>query len=273
MTFASEIVQDAAAFIMADEGDISLEPNEFAQGTRILNDFCAELFESGVDLGYRPVSSSGDPVTVPHGANLALKQNLALLLAPMFAMQPDQALVVNAQKSLKKLKARYMKRIRGSYPTTLPVGAGNSYGSDYYSYAFYPFTPPEALLRLAASSTITISAINTPVIVDGWTVDREVNIDAATGGTIQYDGDSPFLARIEAALTVNAASSDQFTFYLRKNSAVIEQTALAFDADAAQNLLIRGVETLRRGDVVSLAVENNDATNDLVITNGNLTVR
>ncbi len=270
MTFASEIIEDAAAFIMVGEEDISIEPNEFQQGARILNDYCAELFGLGVDIGYRPVSSSGDPVTVPSSVNLALKQNLGLLLAPMFGISPQPALVVQAGKSERRMKAQFTRRIRSTYPGTLPMGSGNR-TSGFISSAFYPFTPPMALLRLNASTTVTIAAIDTPVVVSGWTVDQQTNVNAATAGTVEYLNDGSYLASLEASLTISAAT-DQFTFYFMKNGAKLEQSALVFDADAAQNIRLRWFETLRRGDTVSIAVENNEDTTNLTITDGHFTV-
>jgi len=268
LTFASEIVNDATTLILVNEGDISLEPNEQSLATRILNDFAAELFDLGVDFGYRPVSSSGDPVTSPTSVNLALKQNLGVLLGSAFGLPVPPDLQRQANDSLKRLKANFMRRPRRHFPTTLPMGAGNI---ETYN-AFYPFALPQAILRLNSSSTVTISTINTPVIVASWTVDRSVNVDALAAGTVEYLNEEPYLALLEARLTIDSSSSDQFTFYFRKNSAVLEQSALVFDADADQNIVLKWAETLQKNDKVSIVVENNEDTNNLVITNGHFTV-
>lgn len=267
MTFASEIVDDAAAFILVNEDDIGLEPNESARGLRILNDWLAALFTEGIDIGYRPVVSVGDPVTIPLAANLAVKQNLGIQLAPMFGMPIDPDQQILADKSLDGLRGAYQRRIKSTRPTTLPMGAGNL-SNIYTQRAFYAFPLPRSILRLDSSSTITIATINTPVLVGGWTVDQSINVDALAAGTVEYLNNDPHLAMLEASFTVNAASSDQFTFYFRKNSALLEQTAMVFDADAAQNVLLKAVETLRRGDKVDIAIENNDGTTNIVLANG-----
>lgn len=259
------------ALILVDEADIALEPNEFALGTRILNDYAAQLFDLDIDFGYRPVSNSGDPLTSPSSVNLALKQNLGVLLGPAFGMPVPPELQIAANNSEARLKANFIRRPKARLPSTLPMGTGNR-GRLHFTSGFYPFPVPDSILRLDSSSTVTIATINTPVIVAGWTVDRSVNVTALAAGTVEYLNDASFLALLEASFTIDSSSSDQFTFYFRKNGAIIEQSRIVFDADADQNIFIKWPETLRRGDKVSIAVENNSATNDLVLTNGHFTV-
>ena len=269
MTFATEIVSDAAALVLVDEADIALEPNEFATGTRFLNDFSAELFDLGIDFGYRPVSNTGDPITSPASVNLALKQNLGVLLAPLFGVPVPIDLRQDANTSLKRLKANFIRRPRSIQPSTLPMGSGNAPRG---RPGFYSMPLPQSILRLNASSTVTIATINTPVIVAGWTVDRSVNVTALAAGTVEYLSDSPYLAMLEANFTINTAGNDQFTFYFRKNSALLEQSRIIFDADANQNIFLKWAETLRRGDKIDIAVENNSGTTNLVLINGHFTV-
>jgi hypothetical protein len=268
LTYASEIIQDAAALILVAQDDIGLEANEFSQGARLLNDWCAMLFDLGIDFGYRPVASSGDPVTSPNSTNLALKQNLGILMAPMFGVAVSADLRADAKSSLNSLRNRFMARPKASVPVNLPRGSGGAYQSESY----YPFALPQSILRLNSSSTVTIATINVAVILAGWTVDRSTNVTALAAGTVEYLSDSPYLASFDASLTINAASSDQFTFYFAKNGAILEQSAVVFDADAAQNVLLHWNETLRRGDKISIVVANNSSTTDLVVTNGHFMV-
>ena len=51
MTFAQEIISDAAALMLVDEENVSLPASEFQVMTRFLNDYCAELFDLGIDFG------------------------------------------------------------------------------------------------------------------------------------------------------------------------------------------------------------------------------
>lgn len=271
MTSTSEIVTDALGLILADEADIGIEPNEFSQSVRILNDFAAEQFHLGVDFGYRPVVTSGDLITSPKSVNLALKQNLAVLIAPIFGAPVDADLRINAKESLKSLKALFLKNITSSFPPNMPMGSGNS-NAGFASSAFYPLAQPDSILRLNASTTITIAAINTPVIIDSWTVDRSNNVTALAAGTVEYLQDEPFLAMLEASFTVAASGTDQFTFYFRKNGALLQQSQMVFDASVDQIIIMKWAETMRRGDKVSSAVENNSDTSDVVLTAGHFTV-
>ena len=270
MTFASEIIKDGLALVLVDEEDIGLDAADFSLGTRFLNDYCAELFDLGVDFGYRPITVSGDPITSPASVNLALKYNLGVLLAPAFGL-PSQSAVLKAAELEKRLKANFLRRTRSRLPSTLPMGSGNR-STRAFNTGFYPFPLPVANLRLASSSTVTIATVNVAVIVAGWTVDRSINLTSLAAGTVQYLGDSRYLAMLEASFTVTSAASDQFTFYFRKNSAEIEQSRIVFDADVDQNILMKWTEVLMRGDTVDVAVENNTDASDIVLPNGHFTV-
>lgn len=270
MTFASEIVSDGFSLILVDEEDIGLDPADFSMGTRFLNDFAAELFDLGVDFGYRPVAVSADPITSPSSVNLALKENLAIRLAPAFGMPVSLELKENARASLTRLKANFLRRPKARLPSTLPMGSGNL--QSISRVGFYPFPLPFSILRLDSSLTVAIVTVDVAVLVGGWTVDRSVNLTALAAGTVEYLNDQPYLAMLEANFTIDSASSDQFTFFFRKNSAEIEQSRITFDADVDQNVSMKWAETLRRGDKVDIAVENNSDTTDLVLTNGHFTV-
>lgn len=270
MTFASEIITDGLSKILVDEEDISLDAADFSLGTRWLNDFAAELFDLGVDFGYRPITVSGDPITSPASVNTALKENLAVGLAPDFGMPVSLELKENARASLTRLKANFLRRPKSRLPSTLPMGSGNIQG--IRRTGFYPFSLPSSILRLNSSSTVTIATVNVAVRVGGWTVDRSVNLTALAAGTVEYQNDQPYLAMLEANFTIDAAASDRFTFFFRKNSAEIAQSRITFDAGVNQNVLMKWPETLRRGDKIDIAVENNTDTSNIVLTNGHFTV-
>ena len=203
--------------------------------------------------------------------NGALKYNLARRAASVFGTPLSAEVALEARATEKRLKANFMRRPKARLPSNLPMGSGHLTRT-HSSATFYPFTLPEAFLRLNTTSTVTIATINTPVQVGGWTVDRAVNVDALAAGSVEFTSDGPFLALFEASFTINAASGDQFTFYFAKNGALLEQSALVFDADKAQNIFPRWSETLRRGDIITILVENNSATTDLVLTNGHFRV-
>jgi len=283
MTTAQEIIDDGFALALVDEADVTTQPDESAIGVRFLNDYCADQFDSGVDFGYRPVSTPDEPVTSPASVNRALKKIIARECGPLFGMPVSQEVLRDANKAESGLESRYLRITSSRFTTTTPRGSGNSdsragdgdRGSSgaFFSTFFRAVAVPQAFLRLDASTTVTIATIDVPVAVTGpWVVDRDVNTTSTTAGAITFDTRGDYLANLEANLTINAASSDQFTFYFAINGGLLEQSRLVFDADKVQNILVKWVGTLRDTDTVTLLVENNSDTTNLTIINGHLRV-
>ena len=268
MTTAQEIVSDGLALILVDEESISLEPGELAIGVRFLNDYCAEKFDSGIDMGYRPVSAPDDLVTSPLSVNRALKKILAKELGPVFGIAVSADVHAGANDAEKQLRANFMRRPRSRIPSIVPMGAGQRSRA---GNSFYPFSLPQAFLRLDASTTVNIVSINTPVQIGGWTVLRSNSVTATADGDITLLVET-YLSMIEVNLTIDTADGDQFTFSIAKNGAIIQQSRLAFDANKDQNVLIKWPQTLRSNDTITLLVENNNDTTDLTITNGHFRV-
>ena len=274
MTSAAEIISDGLALVLVDEESISLQPGELAIGVRFLNDWCAQQHAEGVDFGYRPVTAPDDIITSPSSVNLTLKHIIGTLLAPIFGIPVPLDVHAQARKSESALFNQFFEIEDSHLPTTLPRGSGNeSWSGGRYFEHYYSIRVPEAFLRLDASTTVTITTINTPVQVTGpWVIDRDINTTSTTAGLIRFDLKGSYLATLEASLTINIADGDQFTFYFLKNGAILEQSRLVFDADAAQNVLIKWVGTLRDTDDISLWVENNNDTTNLTITNGHFRI-
>jgi len=283
MTAAQEIIEDGFALALVDEADIALEADESAIGVRFLNDYCADQFDSGIDFGYRPVSTPDEPVTSPASVNRALKKIMARECAPLFGVPLSPDVLTAANQAESDLRSRYLRITPSRFTVTTPRGSGNSdfssgdgdkgSGGAFFSTFFRAVAVPQAFLRLDASTTVTIATIDTPAAVTGpWVVDRDVNTTSTTAGAITFDIKGDYLANLEANLTINTAGSDQFTFYFAINGALLEQSRLVFDADRAQNILVKWVGTLRDTDIVTLLVENNSATTNLTLTNGHLRV-
>lgn len=283
MTTAQEIIEDGLALVLVDEANIALEPNEFAIGVRFLNDWVAEQFDSGVDIGYRPVSSPGDPVTSPASVNRALKKIVARECAPIFGIPVPADVRQDANEAEDSLISRFFRVTSSRFTTTTPRGSGNSntrggngdrgFGGSFFGSFYNQIALPQAWLRLDASTTVTISTISTPVQVIGpWIIDRDLNTTTTTAGVVTFDTKGLYLANLEANLTLNAASGDEFIFYFTKNGAILEQSRMPFDADKAQNVLVKWVGTAQDTDQFALFVENISNTTDLVITNGHFRV-
>lgn len=268
MTTAQEIVDDAAALILVDEANTALEPNESAIMTRFLNDYLAELHSGGVDIGYRPVSSPSDVVTIPLGANQAIKYGLALRSNAIFGLPVPQEVSGLAPGLERGLRARYQILPKIRRPATLPRGSGNNYNS-YTLNTFYPPTRPEGALRLGSPTTVTINAIDTAEVVTGpWLTDLLTNLNSTGAGEFQYVPYEPYLARVQVNLSLTSTNGDRYNFYITRNGAKVEQSDYAVTADRVQNIFFQWSDTVMRQDTIRLVVENQTGTNDLDISNG-----
>ena len=271
MTTANEIVTDAAALILVDEANTGMDPDEFALGVRFLNDLCAELYDDDVDFGYRPVASASDFITSPSSVNSALKFMLAVRMNPLFGLPLPPEVFNQATKLEASLTNRYQRSLSQAYPDTLPIGSGNDVDS-FQVDEFYRTAMPEAFLRLTSAQTISIAAINTPVAISsGFSVDRQSNVDISNGA-VTFIPDGQYYAMFEAVLTIPAGREDLFTFYFAKNGVLLKQSAVSARDGEGDTVKVRWAENLRKDDVVTLMVENNDNTNDLTINNGSFRV-
>lgn len=268
MTTAQEIVDDAAALILVDEANTSLEPNESALMTRLLNDYMSQLHSGGVDVGYRPVSSPSELVTIPEGANLAVKYNLAAISNPVFGLPIPPEVARYAMEFEKGLRSRYQKLPRTHPPVTLPRGSGNHFNT-YTLNTFYAKSTPEGALRLDQPTTVTIATIDTPVVVTGpWATDRLTNLNSTGAGEFQYVLYEPYLARVQINLSLTSTNGDTYNFYITRNGAKVDQSDYPVTADRIQNIFFQWSDTVMRQDLIQLVVENQTGTNDLDISNG-----
>lgn len=272
MTTAQEIVEDAAALFLVDEENTALDASSSAIMTRFLNDYLSELYSAGVDLGYRPVSSPSDVVTIPAGANLAVKYGLALRCNAIFGLPIPQEVAGLAPGLERRLRSSYMRLPRVKPPRTLPMGTGNQY-TVYDISTFYPFSQPEGALRLDTPTTVTINTIDTQEVVIGpWVPSKTLNVNSNNAGDFTYTLDDTYLARIIADLTLTSTNGDTYTFYFTRNGAVIDGSDYEITADRAQNMKFQIADTIRRNDTIELVVENNTGTNDLDISHGHFTL-
>jgi len=147
MTTAQEVIQDALAEILVQGSEAPLEASEYQSAIRMMNDFMFDLDINGTSLGYTEVSNLGDTVTLSAGLIMALKKNLAVLLAPQFGAQVDPNLQVQAAKGVKTMKKAGAFVPDRYHPSTLPIGAGNQFanGSGAYINPFFPNRQTEIL--------------------------------------------------------------------------------------------------------------------------------
>lgn len=73
----------------------------------ILNDMISAWESSGVNIGFNFNDDVASESNIPSYANMAVKFNLALLLAGSLGKQPTNDLMINAQRSYDNLKLKF----------------------------------------------------------------------------------------------------------------------------------------------------------------------
>jgi hypothetical protein len=124
---AGDIIKDSLTEITVLGAEAPVEPTDAQSAIRYLNRLMASLDAKGIDLGYTEVSSFGDEITVPAGANEGMVFLLATRLWTQYSDgEPlPSSLVASAVSGLKAMTALAVTVGASEYPGTLPIGSGN----------------------------------------------------------------------------------------------------------------------------------------------------
>lgn len=133
-----QVIRPALQELMAQGSETPLEADEYRDCILKLNMWMADLEARGVDLGYTPVDSLSDIVTVPDGAIFGIVSNLAILMAPQFGAMPSNELYRSAKRGMNTIYKLGQVIIDTEYPETLPRGSGNNpspfWGDNFYHW-------------------------------------------------------------------------------------------------------------------------------------------
>jgi len=133
----SEIVIDALEDLVVQADEAPIEQSEARAAIRMLNDMMNAWAVQGIDLGYTQVSDMADPITVPLGAIMGIKKNLAILLAPKYNVPVTPELRELARIGYSAIVDIVIDTSAMEYPDTLPQGSGQDYPG-YADTTFYP---------------------------------------------------------------------------------------------------------------------------------------
>lgn len=125
MATAADIIKGALRKLGVRESESPIEASELADGLEDLNDWASSLEQSTIALGFTPLSSPADTVTIPREAVSMYKLNLALYMAADYSAPIPQTLAQSASDSMKEVLRIFQKPIHVDYPNTLPIGLGN----------------------------------------------------------------------------------------------------------------------------------------------------
>lgn len=132
-----EVIIDALEMLIVQAEEAPLEQSEANAAIRTLNDMMAQWEAQSIYLGYTFVSDLADEMTVPLGAILGIKCNLALYLAPKYNVEASALLIKNAAESYDVVVDIAAEMKSSEYPCTLPQGSGND-DLGYRNDVFYP---------------------------------------------------------------------------------------------------------------------------------------
>lgn len=136
-TTAGEVVRDALQELTVQAQEQSVPAVDLQTGIRYLNNMMAMLDADGVKLGYTMVDAPNDVVTVPAGAIVGIKFNLALMLANGFDVQVGRELAIMARDGKRIMYKLGVSFNNASFPSTLPIGSGNEESSIYSDQKFF----------------------------------------------------------------------------------------------------------------------------------------
>ena len=125
MTTANEFIEDALDMIGVHASESAIEAPDMQLALRTLNDFMAEIDESGVAFGFTPLQSETDEVRMRRGAVKAVKANLAGLLSVPFKKPISAELAAVIKSSNDSLLRMTVKVGKVKVAGTLPKGSGN----------------------------------------------------------------------------------------------------------------------------------------------------
>ena len=139
MATTQEVITDALEDLVVQADEAPIEPSEAQAAIRFLNDRMAAWDAMGITLGFTLVSNLSDLVTVPSGALMGIKAQLAIDLAEKYDVDVKPGVVRRAKEGLNAiLNLSGLGAGEMAYPSTLPVGSGNEGTGTWVDDHFYP---------------------------------------------------------------------------------------------------------------------------------------
>ena len=125
MATASQVAKSSLGWILVKDAVAPLNPSDVEDFMFAMNNYMLALDGEGVTLGYTPVSSPSDEVTVPATVLRGVIANMAVELAPSYDAVVTPGLQQIAINGLKQMRIIGQSIGPTRYPSTLPIGSGN----------------------------------------------------------------------------------------------------------------------------------------------------
>ena len=120
-----DIVNGSAEKLGVKSAESALEAGDFQVILNELNDMLSIWADRGLTPAFKVVTDSTDVVDIELSAVSAVKNNLAIQIAPTFqrVVQPSLALIASTTLQQLETSTDFIGEI--AYPDTLPTGSGN----------------------------------------------------------------------------------------------------------------------------------------------------
>ncbi len=133
---AETVIKRALQKILVQAPESPLEADEYRDAITELNLMMAEFESKNIDLGYTPIDSIGDDVTVVDGVLSGIIANLAIRMAGGdFGGIVSPELYKEARDGMTTIRLVGAADFVTPFPATLPIGSGNEKWSydEFYS--------------------------------------------------------------------------------------------------------------------------------------------
>ncbi len=140
MSTGTKIIEDALALIGAHSVAAPAEPESIARGRDRLNDMLEQWLSQKIVLNHNPLKDAGDDLAEPADTTMAITENLAIALSPLFdngvgIVSPTLRGNANANYQIVKSLYERLTIPKKVVSSTTPKGEGNSRGS--YNRVFF----------------------------------------------------------------------------------------------------------------------------------------
>ena len=141
-------IEDAFYILGVDSDSLPSSETAYLRALRSLQSYLSTLSSENLDIFLNaPYRSLDDVLPVREEAYIFIYSNLAIKIAPLFAIGPGDSGYQTAQQTARDaerdIRALYSEIPSSVFPGNLPMGAGNMYENDGYSTTFYPNLDPK----------------------------------------------------------------------------------------------------------------------------------
>lgn len=190
----AQVIKAALQRILVQASEADLEADEYQDAILALNAMMASWESDGIRLGYTPIDSIADEITVPPGAIRGIIANLALEVAPDYNGVVSAALASQANDGMRICRKLGVRIIPTQYPTNLPKGSGYEDEMDYIDpffeaydddFTYYRVKDPDDVIPVHVDwlDKLNLSDPADTISSSSWSADSGLTVDSDSNTT------------------------------------------------------------------------------------------